>query len=158
MSERIEWAKGSRRKVKAEDAFGELERIREETGTLTPQGIVDESKPEEAVLHPEFDWDDEHAANEWRKEQARNIVQTLRVVEERDGGVETSAPALVSVVVDGERGYQPTRVAFADADAAEFVLCEALEALRAWQRRYAALRAQGKLASLWNAIDEVVNG
>lgn len=64
--------------LKAEDAYEELERIREERG-LTPQNVVDESRPKEAVLHPAFEWRDKVAAEEYRKHQARHIIRSVVV-------------------------------------------------------------------------------
>lgn len=157
MERAIVWSKGSRHKVKAPAAFAELERIREIEGdTITPQAIVDASRPEDAVLHPEFEWDDTAAANEWRKEQARSIVQAIEVVES-DGSLEHRSPAMVSVVVEGARGYQPTSVAFEDADSAEFVIGEALAALANWKRRYDALRQHPKLAAIWRAVESIAS-
>lgn len=157
MERAIVWSKGSRHKVKAPAAFAELERIRESEGeTLSPQAIVDASRPEDAVLHPEFEWDDSAAANEWRKEQARSIVQSIEIVQS-DGALESRAPALVSVIVEGQRGYQPTSVAFEDAESAEFVIGEALAALASWKRRYEALRQHPKLAAIWRAVESIAS-
>lgn len=153
----VVWAKGSRHKVKATAAFAELERIRESEGeTVSPQAIVDASRPEDAVLHPEFEWDDTAAANEWRKEQARSIVQAIEIVES-DGALEHRSPAMVSVIVEGSRGYQPTSVAFEDADSAEFVIGEALAALASWRRRYEALRQHPRLRAIWQAVESIAS-
>lgn len=157
MERAVVWQKGARRKVKAEAAYAELERIRTEEGdVLSPQSIVDASRPEDAVLHPEFEWDDAIAANEFRKDQARSIVQTIEIVES-SGGLESRSPALVSVIVAGQRGYQPTSVAFEDADSAEFVIGEALAALVAWQRRYKALRDHERLREVWAAVESIAS-
>lgn len=157
MERSIVWSRGSRHKVKAAAAFEELERIREAEGpTLSPQAIVDASRPEDAVLHPEFEWDDTAAANEWRKEQARSLVQAIEIVES-EGAMEARTPALVSVIVEGQRGYQPTSVAFEDASSAEFVIGEALAALASWQRRYKALRQHEKLRAVWEAVESIAS-
>ena len=157
MESQIRWAKGSRHKVKAEDAFQEIERIREVNGGLAkPSQIVDESRPDEAVLHPEFEWRDPVAAEMYRQDQARRIVQTLKIVQVEDE-VEHTSPAIVSVVVDGERGYQPMSVVYEDADSLEFVLSEALGGLRAWRKRYHSLRSAGKLSIVWEALDKVLD-
>lgn len=156
MGDRIAWRKGSRFKTDPESAYQEIERIREEgDGLATPSGIVDASRPPQAVLHPEFTWDDAVAAEEWRKEEARSIVQSLTVITESNG-FETRSPALVSVVIGGGRGYQPTSVAFEDADSAEFVLAEALHSLRAWTRRYESLKSSSKLDRVWEAIADAL--
>ena len=44
--------------VTADQAGDELARIYVEKGELTAPLVVDESRPEEAPLHPAFEWDD----------------------------------------------------------------------------------------------------
>jgi hypothetical protein len=65
--------------VAAEDAFHELERIRE-ARELTAEAVVEESKPKDAVLHPAFEWNDKRAAHEHRLWQARNVIRCVQVI------------------------------------------------------------------------------
>ena len=48
---------------------------------LTPKNLVDEARPEDSPLHPEFDWDDSIAAEKWREEQARQVIKTIILYE-----------------------------------------------------------------------------
>lgn len=64
----------------AQSVGEELERIRVDHGHLTPQGVVDESRTDDAVLHPCFTWDDATAAEAHRRHEARTITRSLRVV------------------------------------------------------------------------------
>ena len=57
------------------------ERI-EKTGVLTPKRVVDESRPVDAPLHNEFEWDDSIAGEKYREEQARHLIGDLIIVEE----------------------------------------------------------------------------
>lgn len=66
--------------VSAQEAGEELQRIREERGRLTPATVVDESRPEDAVLHPVFEWRDPVAAEQWREHQAATLIKRVRVV------------------------------------------------------------------------------
>ena len=77
-----QWRNGSRIRggVDAQAAGEELDRIRDKHNGLQPQDVVDESKPDEAPLHPCFEWDDAAAANEHRKHQARTLVRSIEVV------------------------------------------------------------------------------
>lgn len=45
-------------RVSAQTAGEELARIEKENGSLTPELVVDESRREEAPLHPVFEWDE----------------------------------------------------------------------------------------------------
>ena len=38
----------------AEQAHGTFEAIRQRDGKLTPAAVVDEARPEDSVLHPDF--------------------------------------------------------------------------------------------------------
>ena len=71
--------------VEAQDAGEELERINEKYGQTTASNVVDESRPEKAVLHEAFEWDDEVAAEEHRKTQARSLIKTVRVIHPEEG-------------------------------------------------------------------------
>ena len=72
----------------------ELDRIRETHGEITPQGVVDESRPSDAPLNPCFTWDDYEAAEAFRRVEARSIVKSVRVVYPDK---ETSEPAYVHI-------------------------------------------------------------
>lgn len=60
-----------------EAAIGELERIRNEHGTLTAEIIVEESRNEKAVLHGIFEWNDTLAAENYRKSQAQALLRNI---------------------------------------------------------------------------------
>lgn len=66
--------------VDAQTAGEELERIREDRGLLTPGAVVEESRPEDAPLHPVFEWRDPVAAEQWREHQASQLIKRVRVV------------------------------------------------------------------------------
>ena len=68
--------------VDAQTAGEELDRIRKEHGTLEPGTVVDESRPEEAPLHPAFEWHDPKAAELYREHQATHLIKQVRVVVE----------------------------------------------------------------------------
>jgi hypothetical protein len=88
--------------VDAQTAGSELDRIRRRDGTIRPDVVVDEARPEEAPLHPAFEWRDPVAAEQWREHQATTLIKVVRVVpaapvEERVASVRpvTQAPAPV---------------------------------------------------------------
>lgn len=58
---------------------GELQRLEDERGRLTPEIVVDSARHEESPLHDEFDWDDGVAAHQWRIEQARRLIRSVKV-------------------------------------------------------------------------------
>jgi len=58
----------------------ELDRIRVAHNGLRPADVVDESRPEDAPLHPVFEWQDPIAAERWREHQARDLIRQVVVV------------------------------------------------------------------------------
>lgn len=65
----------------AEVAGKVLTQLKESETGLTPESLVDASRDENAPLHNEFEWDDNIAAEKYRKEQARYIIRHL-IIEE----------------------------------------------------------------------------
>lgn len=74
--------------------------------TITPEIVVDDAKDPESVLHEHFEWDDSVAGHQWRLEQARTLIRSVRIVveyEERS----VSCPVFVRdpQVSSSEQGY-----------------------------------------------------
>lgn len=77
----FKWAGGfSSRGISAETAVQVIQGISQRTGCVTPDILVNESKPEDAPLHKLFEWDDAEAADLYREDQARWIIRHLVVV------------------------------------------------------------------------------
>ncbi len=131
----------------------ELARIEKRDGGVIPKVVVDESRPDEAPLHPMFEWDDEVAAELYRQEQVRNGVRTLRVTVIQENGEREKQVAYVSVTRreedDVPRHYVSTARAMHDDDMRRQVLSEALAQLHGWQRRY------GHLAELAGVVEAI---
>lgn len=64
----------------AEQAHTAFETIRKRDGKLTAPAVVDEARPEESVLHEDFEWRDEIAAEKYRQQQARQMISAVRIV------------------------------------------------------------------------------
>lgn len=67
--------------VTAEVAAEEMDRVRRETGALTPKALVDASKPKDAPLHPAFEWSDKKAAEMYRQHQASTLIRAVVRIE-----------------------------------------------------------------------------
>jgi hypothetical protein len=66
-------------------AMEEMERIESLYGSLTPQNILDASRPQNALFHALFEWDDTIAAEHYRLQQARTILNNIEVTVVSDG-------------------------------------------------------------------------
>jgi hypothetical protein len=105
---RVIWRPGARvAGVKPDEALAELERIAEASDDeLRPEAVVEAARFASSPLHPLFEWSDTVAAREYRLQQARTIVRSVRIVyEERP-----DQPAFVWVpsLQDSRRGAYRT--------------------------------------------------
>jgi len=75
------WIDGYRSSISAEVVGAELDDLRAKNdGRINAQQVVDASRPEEAPMHPMFEWQDEVAAEAYRRHQARTIVRAIVTV------------------------------------------------------------------------------
>ena len=81
----------------------ELLGIRQMRGELTPQIVVDESRPTEAPLHEHFEWDDQLAGEAYRRQQASQLIRSVRVEYVRPTGEQSTVRAFHSVMREDAR-------------------------------------------------------
>ena len=109
---RIEWREGSRYGASAEVVSQEIARI---GGQVTPREVVEVARNDTTELHKCFEWDNTKAAEEYRVEQARGIMRSLVVIEERGPEPQmVSVRAYENVVLPRPKGiededYEPSR-------------------------------------------------
>jgi len=160
---KIEWRSGVSAKIPAEDCYNELERIRSDNGgDLTAEIVVDAARPQGAVLHPQiFDKGMKAAAEEYYKDRARQTLGGLLVIYTEDVAGETDRlevrlySGVEHRLTDSGRVaqiYSSTEEALQHSARREFVLAEALGAVVAWRKKYAAL---SELATIFQAIDGI---
>lgn len=110
----------------------ELERIKAKRGQLDPQGIVHEARPEDAPLHPAFEWDDAIAAESYRCVQARDLIKTVEVIQP-DSARRRSEPAYVNVSTKAPQ-YRPAEEVAKSPELFESAFRQACERLGAAAR------------------------
>jgi hypothetical protein len=118
--------------ITAQDAGDELARIQAEHGSLTPQTVVDESRPDEAPLHPAFEWDDSVAGERYRHIQANDLIKTVEVIQP-DQDEPKAEPAYVNVSAKSPQ-YQTTAEVANSPELFESAFLQACERLRAAER------------------------
>jgi hypothetical protein len=128
--------------ITAQDAGDELTRIQAEHGSLTPQSVVDESRPDDAPLHPAFEWDDSIAGERYRHIQASDLIKTVEVIQPAE---DEAKPEPVYVNVDkGARQYQRATEVVKSPQMFESAFLQACERLRAAERAMAQLQEIAK--------------
>lgn len=76
-----EWKSNSRINT-SPDVAADVFRQLENSGGLTPKRLVEVSKPNDAPLHNEFEWNDKKAAQQYREAQAGHLIRCLVVRKE----------------------------------------------------------------------------
>ena len=126
----------------------EIEKIKDPlSGFINPQELVDISRDKNSLLHNYFEWDDQVAGENYRINQARNLINKVRVtILDRP----SQAYVSVSVNIDGsnKRGYMPLMTAIRKKDLREQVIAKALRELGYWKDRY------GQYQELINLVDD----
>lgn len=136
--------------VTAQTAGEELQRIYARRGSLRPADIVDESRSEDAPLHPCFEWDDAKAAEKYREGQAYKLVQAITTVMETDSG-----PSPVRAFVHVEKDYHPIQVVLSSEERTRELLQTALRELISFKAKYNTLSA---LRRVFAEIDQLTLG
>lgn len=143
----------------AEQAHSTFETIRQRDGKLTPAAVVDEARPEDSVLHPDFEWDDAQAAEKYRQQQARQMIGAVCIMQEES---KTPVRAFVSVSVSvrapapqdqkAGRQYLPLPVVLEDPSMRGQMLAAALREAQTFAQKYQTLAT---LKPVFDAIEQV---
>lgn len=148
--------KATKYKVPAQTA-GEYLRELDENGGLTAERLLDESRPEKALLHGCFEWDDTSAAEAHRLWQARYFIGNIIVTQiEEKLVIPTRAFVNVTDASHTQKAvYRPVRIALSDGDSREIVLANALRELEIFKSKYQML---SELTDVIAAIDSITVG
>ena len=141
------WKPNSRIGINAETAGAVMDNL-EQRGALTAKNLVDESRPAEAPLHGEFEWDDVKAAEEYRLQQARHIINCLLI---EDDAQQETVRAFFNLAESAPE-YRSIRTIMADETQSEALLQVALHELQAFERKYVQI---SKFRALFAEIDRL---
>ena len=122
-------------------------------GLLTPQTIVNAAKNKKSVLHRQFEWDDNEAANQYRLSQARELLQvTIEYIKDSKGNKKPMRvfASLKSDRLDG--GYRTMVDLLGDKEYRAQLLQDAIEELETFKRKYYELK---ELVEIFDAIGKV---
>lgn len=146
----VSWAKGSVFKTDPNVAKNVMDQLSAE-GRLSPLDLVEASRPEDAPLHGEFEWNDTIAAQKWRERTGQIMIASIVVTQEAE---EEKKPVRAYFNIErGTHEYIPTEVIFSDEAKRERLLDIAKRELVSFKSKYQSLT---ELAGVMNAIDEVM--
>jgi hypothetical protein len=101
--------------IPAETLQDALTRIYAREGSLRASAVLEDSRPEDAPLHPAFEWDDAAAAEQYRLDQARSLIRSVTVVMP-DGDRVQQWIHVPNVSTNREGEYHPPEVIVAKPD------------------------------------------
>lgn len=129
-----QWKMSGLHKVSAQTAGEVCEKLDAE-GKLTPAELVEASRAEDAPLHPEFEWDDNIAAEEWRKQQARMIINALVTCT-----TPSAEPVRAYFKIEAAPKYESVQTIISTPDKYTLLLKKACGELAALQRKYKQIK------------------
>ena len=150
-SKKYSWRKGYSYKVPADVVGGVLESIENKSGSVTSEKFLNESRAASSPTHDMFEWNDGIAAEKYRLEQARHIINSieLQIVSDED----IAKPAFINVEVKATAKtavYKNIECAFNNEEQKRNILLNALNELRSFERKYSSLK---ELSEVFSAID-----
>jgi hypothetical protein len=115
----------------------ELCKIETRSGAITPVAVVKAAQVKNHPLHEHFDWNNNTAGHNWRLQQARQLINSVKVVIEIEDREIRSIAYVRDPAVDGdEQGYRRITRLAETGDAHEAVLAEFGRAESHLQRAY----------------------
>lgn len=130
------------------------------SGLLNPAHVVDAARSPDSVLHEEFEWDDDEAADAYRLAQAGALIRRVKFTlirqdqETKQIEVRTTRAFQSRPSQRGDGGYESVEQIMADPAKRDELIDQVLRELTAYRKRYADLLA---LSSVWMAIDEAID-
>lgn len=118
-------------------------------GRLTPDAVVQDAKSAKSPLHDQFEWDDSEAARQWRLQQARDLIRSVRIeIEVNERIVSTVCYVRDPRAASEEQGYVEVQKLRTEADLAREAMLRELASASAL-----VMRVQG-LAEVLGMVSE----
>lgn len=121
----------------------------EREGNLTAKALVDANRAEDAPLHAAFEWRDDVAAEKYRENQARHIINCLVTVPE--GGSVEPVRVFLNIKREEPRYMALSTILTSEEDTLT-MLKTATRELRAFEQKYKFLK---ELAGVFYEIDKL---
>lgn len=112
---------------------------------ITPQAVLERAKDENSELHKCFEWDNDVAAEKYRKIQAGNVIRMLYIETKSE-----DEPPLRVLSRTYDTVYQPTRTFLTNTTEYEDLLKRALSELESFRKKYETL---SELEQIFEQID-----
>lgn len=149
------WEPGYEFKFHGADAQKVYEEIKGIGPSATPEQIVDKGRDKNTELHLCFTWDDEEAAEKWRKEEARSITHHLRI--RREETEDNKPMPRIFVKTTESEGYRSIEFVVKNDDEYQQLLQRALGELLAFKKKYSILSDREELRNLIETLETMIS-
>lgn len=113
-----------------------LERLAQQNdGLLMVDDVLEEARDPQSILHKHFQWDDTKAAEAYRKQQARQLIQKVTVTIEKAPDVHIRAFVSLSTDQYEKGGYRMTANVLSDDNLKAQLLHDMQIALVKWKKQ-----------------------
>jgi hypothetical protein len=127
--------------------LNELRKIEQESGLLTPKGVVNEARDENNPLHKLFDWDNNRAGEKYRLWQARYLISKVKVT--IDGRkIDAFHNVTIKIGDTKTQGYVNAETVLSQSSLYSQVIKTALKEIEYWQKKYK------NITDLQNVVNE----
>lgn len=145
--------------IKKAEQFAEERKVleaiaREHNGLLMVDDVLDAAKDPTSVLHKHFQWDDDKAAESWRKHQARQLIQKVTVTIEKAPDVHIRAFVSLSTDQHDGGGYRMTANVLSNEHLKGQLLHDMQLALVKWKKQVNLLDTETE--EILNRLEEIV--
>lgn len=144
-----EWRVKGVNKVDPQVAGEVCEELEKSVG-LTSKTLLDASRPEDAPLHYEFEWNDEVAAEKYRERQAKTLITNLAVSTEDISP--TKAFVTLRTKIGESSNFEPVVDVLKSDDKRKRLLEIAKHELQSFKNKYKTLK---ELAGVIREIDKL---
>ena len=124
-------------------------------GVLKVEDVITEASKADSILHKHFEWDNTKAAESYRKEQARSLIQRCKITLVE--GEPVSVRAFVSLPTDRESGggYRLTSEVISNESQKEELLRDIQLTIARWSQKLHLLDQD--IAELLEEVDNRIN-
>lgn len=120
----------------------QLQAIYDEHGKLTPTIVVDRARDGDHPLHERFEWDNSIAGERWRRHQAHELIQSVKVVYRpaTDKQPERSVRAFHAIRGEEGHNYEPAEKVATDPLLQQILLRDMEREWKQLKARYGQFR------------------
>lgn len=124
----------------------------EKTVGLTTKSLVDASRPEDAPLHKEFEWNDTVAGEKYREIQAGKMITNLKVSIKQDETKTVRGFVALDYGVSKPASFENTETVLSVTEKRNRLLTLAIKELQAFRKKYIML---SELSELFEMIERL---